>query len=362
MDIFPVEIHNLILIHRAQQKLREICAARSINYQRLCKFIEDYNGAIFGSATLACFTQTNTYNDIDIMVQTTDDMATVYKEFLNVFDLDQSMIGIEKSPLCDPHNANQCLIYSLRYFYPLEMHEKPTDKTMSVDMSIIDFSVYQSLEAVFDQCTDVDCAKLYFDKHGWNIPFGNNIFQFLENRLCTLTDPFIRGGYFDKIYDPYNSCVSEEFNDENEYATSDNKLISTINKIYTIDTTHLPIEHQNVYHCVLPSNIKNMLLLAKKITDRSITDFNDLIPGLGGETTKQYSEIFALIIKKLNWNSDQAIIKCCQYLGQNPATLPTHIKCRILKEFCRITKYMSYGFQFTNLDQLTEFNIFPNTK
>ena len=116
------------------------------------------------------------------------------------------------------------------------------------------------------------------------------------------------------------------------------------------DLNDLPSDHKRIYQCIIPDSVRKIVAEAKESY-------------FSGDQCGKFSfgEWLKFSLFQV-WTVEQAIEACIKYLDKDSATISKGIKLLILREFCRITKYISYGYLFSNLEELLKspFPIIPD--
>ena len=249
------EIQNIIYYYRPYCILRNICKQRLLNFDRLCDFLQKNCGAIFGSCALACFVESSHFSDIDICIinKTNRPVIEYYREFFEIFEIEDEYITVQKTPLINNEHGDG-FYYYYKFLYPVLSGETIQCNTMYIDMSIISSSTFDSPSQLITDKVDIDGSAITFDGKDWHHPFPDMI-QFMSERKCRLIDPFRRASFFDKIYNPDNELP--------EPKDFDNKFVTTIIKLAK-DLNDLPSDHKRIYQCIIPDSVRKIVAEAKE--------------------------------------------------------------------------------------------------
>lgn len=264
MNIFnqkfiPKELFDNIYKFRAIFELKKICNDYCLDFDKLCKFLNDNNAVIAGSCALHCIDNTSYFNDIDIFVNgnTKKDTRIYYKEFLTVFNIDQSLIDIDKQPiynsLSDEENHSPKYLYIIKYL------------NKKIDMTILKENPLEILPKI----KKFDISSIMFDGITWHLEI-DNIHDFIKQKkfnILKLYDTSI-----DHIYDPWG------YNKKDILLELSNNITLGLNFDHISDPFmkqiyySLSIYYQNEYY--IDDKICDMIHLYNEVTNKNVTIMN----------------------------------------------------------------------------------------
>ena len=196
----PYEILNKIYCYRATIILKNIITSYHLDFDKVCQFLRKYKGIIAGSCALCCFDTEINFNDIDIFIEFADDAdyRQTYKEFLEIFTIDQKEVTVNKFPVCNSFERN--FGYSFEhgnkylpfYKYCFAYLEKKIDMTL----------LYLDPKKIFSEEKYLQCCEFIFDGSTWSVPFVS-IHSCVYTHEYTILDPY--NSYFLDVYDPWGS-------------------------------------------------------------------------------------------------------------------------------------------------------------
>lgn len=335
-DILPIEISNIIYILRCNIILKDICNKYSIDYNKFCNFLTSNTAVLSGSACLHCLDNQCKFNDLDIFIHytnTDNDTMKYYKDFLNVFTIDSSIVNIEKNPLSNsllevPNNNKPDYFYKFKYLNKI------------IDMTIL----LESPKEVLNKYKLFSCSNIWFDGKNWKFPY-RNIEYFLQYKQIKIINPF--DTYFEDIYDPWQVDTLGEIDKCLEKYILTNETIKYINPKMKYIYEKYSYYYEQYY--TIADRIKHradkMIKLYDKLYDnnydwsiRSVYklgwdgDYYTINYNINDEFDKEIS--YEPIYKHLEYNNYQK-----QYLELY----------KVYKGIYKILKYILKGYVITNI-------------
>ena len=318
-NIFPVELTNIIYTKRATLRLIDLLKSYYIDYHKLCEYLIKHRCVITGSAVISCFDVLCKTCDLDIFVnhKEDEDHKLCYKDFLEIFDIEPSLIKIDKSPICNTISGDDDLIedrmnanpyYHYKFVYNTPRHIDVTFLYLTpcnIDMTLICDDVKTKLK----QYKEFDISNITFDGKSWNIDV--DIENFVLNRQITIVNPY--DNYFAEIYDFSGETLQTVVN-----------CINNFHLTYEPKTLHQELFDKYVSYYKFPPN--------DYIT--AICDMCKLYHDFGREgVTKEY-----LLENTDNFNNRGAYIDALKR------------SFGLYRGTYRILKYISKGYQILNIN------------
>lgn len=283
-NIFPIELSNIIYVKRATLHLVKLVEEYYINYDKLCEYLIVHNAVIAGSAAISCFDLLCEVNDIDIFVKCSEDdpHTQCYKDFLNVFDIEPSLITVDKSPICNSLSDIRNPHYHYKFVYDTPRNFSigfGRVHKLNIDMILI----HNDVRSKLSEYKEFNVSTISFDGRSWNTNL-RNIEEFIFDRQIKIMNPY--DNYFAEVYDFSGETLET--------------VVACIYKFYLIyrpgDVHRILFDKYIEYYKFPPDDylqsIRNMCKLYHDIKGTQITDEYLLN---GGDNRKDYIDI----LKKL---------------------------------------------------------------
>lgn len=367
--IIPWELANKIYKNRANILLLNKLNEYHIDSEKFFNFLKNYNAFLMGSFCLSCFDNTWTPNDIDIFVTNPDgENRCVYKDFCKTINKTCIPIKIGKHPLANSSIDDN----TPQYLYKIQIFDK-----------IIDIIILEPNQLNIFNYLTINCSNIIFDGTNWNFPSNiDDIGKFLITKKCTIgCEPY--SSYFSDIYDPYKYNIYNSLIESSSYFTlSRNHSISDdlMRNIYEKLVVYYPESNTREYRTECCHIAKYQILESYDLVEddfsNNFSDVNDEYNFNNCGDVESDCDEFNEFDEFDNYNLrskndvdigfDRSVICPDNYLNVSSFVFKNFnesqkMKCStFIKLYCvyrtwyRILKYISRGYQFTDINQLME--------
>lgn len=382
--VLPVEISNLVYLARATLRLKKVLRKYSLDYDKFCQFLIDYNAILTGSAALSCFDIEIHPRDLDIHMFHNKIIGHQYLiNIINGLLVDKNIHIDDTSIPIKPFKHD---IMSQKKFHGNAHRHNCTYNYRGVMYTLDILILNPSYLTEMNECREFDISKIHFNGKEWKLHLHGyeSIEKFVFKKECTILNPF--NTLFDAVYEHLPEEGSSVF-DHVKRKLSSNKFVLPrvaikdnmfefyfkFSGYYTQGTSNHPnfiSRSLDLWKCYVPK--EQMLLDYKLLNFDSVHNNADKLDNLDvynkiKNNIYHFDRVYIINhdhslldkIKKLlkeykeqsNWNDiDYTSIEWNTFITQ------FIVLYKIYKGLYRIMYYISRGYIMTNLDQFFKIN------